>query len=247
VKARTTLFFGAIWLAAASYSQPLPEVGMVASSGPSEIAMTRPTVEARTPVSGSVSFSELIHKVPDKAKREASRARKELEKGNLVSCVAHFKAALEIDPQYLDARRELALAYVRSDEPEQVIAAYEEVLKVDPRSGIAYSFIAAAHAKLLHFPEAESAARRGLAIDPANERSRYVLGAALALQEKNDGDAVRLLKQASEAFPGARLLAARVLARRGELVEARAQLEAYLPVASPSMRDLVADWIARLD
>jgi hypothetical protein len=30
-------------------------------------------------------------------------------------------------------------------------------------------------------------------------------------------------------------------------VEARAQLEAYLPVASPSMRDLVADWIARLD
>ena len=228
--------------AAAGYGQLLPQGNIVVVQESSELGTVR-----GVPAESGISLSELTHKVPGKARREASLARKELDKGNLPASVEHWKAAIGIDPGYLDARRELALAYVRLDDPRQVITEFDAVLKLDSHSAMAYSFIAAAHAKLLQFAEAESAARRGLAMDPANERCRYVLGATLALQEKNDADAVRYLSQASGAFPDAHLLAAHVLERGGQPMQARTHLEKYLPLAPASMRDLVTNWMARLD
>jgi tetratricopeptide (TPR) repeat protein len=162
-------------------------------------------------------------------------------------CVEHLKKSLEIDPEFLEARQDLGRVYVSLDQPENVIEAYQSVLKMDARSADAYTFIGAAQASLEHYGDAEAAARQALRIVPNHPRGRFVLGLSLAAQKKNDSEALRCLADSSEAYPGAHMFAAQVLARRGQTADARRHLETYLPVAPPSERSTVENWLSRLE
>jgi tetratricopeptide (TPR) repeat protein len=118
---------------------------------------------------------------------------------------------------------------------------------MDARSADAYTIIGAAQASLEHYGDAEAAARQALRIVPNHPRGRFVLGLSLAAQKKNDSEALRCLVDSSEAYPGAHMFAAQVLARRGQTAEARRHLETYLPVAPPSERSTVENWLSRLE
>ena len=214
--------------------------------GFADVQIRLPERKTESPASGTVSLAQLGHKVPSKARKEALLAQKAWKKGELQTCADHLKRATAIDPDYLDAWNSLALVYVRLNQPEKVIPAFGEVLRIDPHAALAYSLIGAAQATMGHFAEAEVAARRSLEIDSTSERSRYVLGLSLAQQNKNDAEALKYLRQSYDAFPMARMVAAQVLARRGNIVEARSQLEMYLPLAPPSQGDQVKRWLASL-
>ena len=211
-----------------------------------DVQIQLPERTAEAPVSGTVSLAELGHKVPSKARKEALLAQKAWKKGELPTCADHLERATAIDPEYLNAWNSLALVYVRLNQPEKVILAFDEVLRIDPHSATAYSLIGAAQVTLGHYAEAEVAARRSLDIDSSSERSKYVLGLSLAQQSKDDSEALKYLQQSYDAFPMARMVAAQVLARRGNIVEARSQLEKYLPLAPPSEGNQVKRWLASL-
>jgi tetratricopeptide (TPR) repeat protein len=196
--------------------------------------------------SGTVSLAQLSHKVPSKAQKEAALAEKAWKKGNQPVCIEHLRKAIALDPEFLEARNNLGLVYVRANQPESVLDTYAGVLKIDPHSAWAYSMIGGAHAALGHFVDAEFAARRALAIDSSDDRSRYVLGFSLAQQHKNDAEALKNLQQSWGAFPSARMVAAQILSRTGHIAEARSQLETYLPLAPASEANRVKGWLARL-
>ena len=210
------------------------------------VQLRLPEARAERPVSGTISLAQLGHKVPSKARKEALLAQKTWKKGDLPGAAEHLEQATHIDPEYLDAWNSLALVYVRLNQPQKVISAFDQVLRIDPHAATAYSLIGAAQVTLGHFAEAEVAARRSLDIDSGSERTKYVLGLSLAQQNKNDGEALKYLQQSYDEFPIARMVAAQVLARGGRIVEAREQLQKYLPLAPPSEGDQVKRWLASL-
>ena len=209
-----------------------------------EISLT--TSADQSPREPTVSIAQLGHKVPGKAHKEALLAQKDWKKENYEGCIKHLEKAITIDPDYLEARRNLGLVYVRLNRPQNVILAFQEVLKIDPRSADAYASVSVAEAQLNHLAESEAAARRGLSVDPANRRSRYMLGLLLAEQKKDDATALRYLKQSYVDFPSAHLVVAQVLARQGQVAEARRQLEDYLDIAPASQRSEVKLWLKKL-
>lgn len=208
-----------------------------------QIVLPNTTIRAQA---STVSLAQLMHKVPPRAEKEALSAQASWKKGDMTACIDHLQRALEIDPEYLEARHNLALVYVRLDQPENVISAYQEVLKIDRHASEAYSIISSAQARLERWGEAEATARRALSLHPADGRARFILGLSLAAQEKNDAEALKCLSDSYPAYPGARMIAARLLARQGDIAEARTQLETYLPIAPSSRRDRIQDWLARL-
>jgi len=70
-------------------------------------------------------------------------ARKACGKQQLAASVEHLQKAVEFDLEYIEARQELGRWYVRLDQPDNVIETFQGILKLDPRSADAYSFIAA--------------------------------------------------------------------------------------------------------
>lgn len=86
-------------------------------------------------------------------------------------------------------------------------------------------------------------ARSSLKIDPAHTTTRYILGCALAAQERFTSETVEQLRQSSSQIPDARLVLARVLYRMGALEEATAELHAYLEVRDATGKDQAESWL----
>jgi tetratricopeptide (TPR) repeat protein len=158
-----------------------------------------------------------------------------------------LQAAVDIDPEYLEARRQLGLCYMRLEQPEKIIETFGEVLKRDPRSAIAYASIGAAHLLMSRFSEAESAARRAISINPILARARYVLGLSLASQNKSHTEALELMVHSADAIPAAHFVAAQLLANQGEIDRARAEVKAYLAAGEPSHQKEATEWLHELD
>ena len=228
------------------HGNPLAEQAVSVNDGFGDVQIRLPDPEENRPASGTVSIAELMHKVPSKARKEAGLAEKAWRKHDLPACVEHLQKAIEIDPEYLAAQSDLGLVYAHMNQPDNVVTAFEGVLRIDPRSVFAYSLIGAAKITLGQYTDAEAAARRALQIDSTNPRSKYVLGMSLAQQNKNDAEALKYLHESTKEFPMARMIAAQVLARRGHIASARAELERYLPDASGSDKNTVEKWLARL-
>jgi len=206
-----------------------------------------PQNSSEKPAAGTVSIGQLMHKVPSKALKEAQLAEKAWKKGDMQTCMDHLQKAVAIDPDYLQAQKDLGLVYSRLNRLPDMISAFEQVIKVDPHSADAYSYIAAANIDLGQYADAETAARRSLDLDPAADRTRFLLGVALVAEDKDPGEALKYLKESSSSFPTAHVFAAQILARQGERAEARTQLEEYLPVAPASKRDQVKTWLNKLE
>src|SRR5271155_2882369 len=104
-------------------------------------------------------------------------------------------------------------------------SAFQEVLKIDRRAPDAYGYMGAGYAAMGNFEEAETAARRALQVNSADMRSQFILGMSLARQEKDDTEALRLLRNSAGSFPDAHLVSANVLVRIGSVQEAKDELE----------------------
>jgi tetratricopeptide (TPR) repeat protein len=87
-------------------------------------------------------------------------------------------------------------------------------------------------AQMGRLDEAEIAARRAVQLNGASPRARYTLGLVLANLRKLPAEAVTNLLGASDAYPGARLLAAQILLNSGLRSDAREQLRRYLRTCS---------------
>jgi tetratricopeptide (TPR) repeat protein len=122
------------------------------------------------------------------------KARDNLNKGvtsfkgaRYAEAVEFFKAAVELQPDYVNARLYLASAYMSqyipgAESPENVKnakAAHDEFMKVveqEPRNSLAIASIASLYFNQKKFDEASEWHRKLIAVDPKAKESFYTLG-----------------------------------------------------------------------
>ncbi len=196
---------------------------------------------------GTVSLSQLSHKVPKEARKEFERACKAKDKGRPEESVAHLEKALEIDPDYMEAHVNLAAALLRKGQVGDAVPHLERAIELDAAAAPAYLNLGIAYLNQGRNEDAARAARQACKLDPTNPNPRYIL--ALALKELNqDDEALRLLESVQTEIPRARVSAARILAQRGQVSDAADELRQYLvTVDDAHERAQVQTWLMRLN
>jgi predicted Zn-dependent protease len=211
------------------------------NNGSGEILVKMPERKGDGPASGSVSLAELRHKVPPKALREADKADKSVHKNDLPAVISHLEKALEIDPEFFAARRNLAKALLSTGQNEKAIPVLQSLLQAEPRSVLAYDGLGTVYLTSRRFADAEAAARKALEIDGSNELGHWLLGCSLTALGKADSEALKHLARIGKRFPRAYIVAAGILARQGHKDEAKKQLQAYLDTGDPGARTQAED------
>jgi Tfp pilus assembly protein PilF len=198
---------------------------------------------------GPISLKRLAHKTLKPARKEYGRARAERRKEHFELAEAHYRKAIEIDPQFVEAANDLgALLYIRGryEDSREVL---EKAMAVDPDLAPVLANLSAALMALSRPLLAEPLARRAVALDPTAIRSRYLLGLSRAWQNKNDSETEALLEEASPVIPHARLSLARMYSARGDRGSARMELEKYLAAGTatpPAQKTQVEAWLKSL-
>lgn len=193
-----------------------------------------------------MNCKELEHAVPGKATREAERAERARLKYQFADSIDHLKRAVQIDPQFVGARNNLAALYLMTGDPAAAVEQLEQAIKIDPHSPMPFSNLALGY-MLLHRPEdAERAARQTIELDRVNLRPHMILGLSLVLQQKFTNEALNSLGRAEAEFPQAYLLSARILAARGDSDKAKAEIKTYLATGDQSAVELAHEWLGTI-
>ena len=198
------------------------------------------------PVTGVVSVRELVRKTPKGAKKEFARGQKAVRAGEADKSIEHFQNALEIFPSYVQARAELAAAYLRADRPEEAADESRRAIETDPSHAYSHFCLAMALRSMKEYSEAESEARQAVRLNPLSPWGHWLLGTILLDQGKRGADALESMRRAAPEIAPARLALARLLAERGQLREAAAQVESYLASGEERNRDAARRWLRQL-
>jgi tetratricopeptide (TPR) repeat protein len=197
------------------------------------------------PVADTVSLFQLQHRVPRKARSEYSKAVK-LAPKHLNIAIMHWKKAVAIDPQYLDALNCLGVAYLVQGDTAIAAAYFRKMIDTDPQSYAGYVNLTVALLAQCDYTGAERSAREATNVRRGEGlRDRYLLGVSLVMQEKYTPEAVRNLEGIRAEVPPARVFLARALAGTGRLTEAISELQQYLEGKSPDadLRKLANKWL----
>lgn len=186
-------------------------------------------------------------RIPPKAAKELERSRKAYDAGDFLVSNAHLEKALQIYPQFFEARFDLGVNYVWLGQYEKALTEYQGAAEIDPSRPEAHNGLALALSFLARYPEAEASARHALALDPALLECRFLLGRAILAQGRITQEAMTVLQQSEAKFPAAGLIRAQVLLLEGRVDDVVAELEAYLKSADTENRDQAQCWIALLN
>ncbi len=121
--------------------------------------------------------------------------------GRLDEAAEHYRKALEIQPDYVDASNNLGIVLARLGRLDEAMAHYEAVLKVHPRVAEAHYNFAFALACRGRLDEAIAHYRKGLEIRPDDASAHYYLGLALQAQGRTD-EAIAQYQQTVKIQPG---------------------------------------------
>lgn len=198
---------------------------------------------AHAVASNIVTVQELSHKVPAKARKEMEKAEKARVKNRMDEAVSHFKQAILIDPEFVAARNNLAIAFFDSSKAEKGIEQLEEAIKIDPRSPILFTNLTVGYVLTNQYGEAERAARGALDLDPKSAQLSMILGVVLVEEHKFTGEALLCLERARDKYPLAHLLSGRVLMAQGDSERARFEIQTYLDSGEQEDRALAIDWL----
>ncbi len=211
------------------------------------VTVRLPELKRERPVSGTVSAARLGHKVPSKAQKEFDKAVAAAEKNDSQTAIEHLKKAIEIDPAFMEAYNNLGARYLKINMPQEAAVEFEKAIQLDSSSPKAHSNVAIAYMMLQRLEDAEREAREAVKLDSTSNTARYVLGMALAAQNREPQEAVQNLDAAAREIPKARLTAAQVLAREGQRAEAAAELRKYLDSGHEENREEVQAWLIKLE
>jgi tetratricopeptide (TPR) repeat protein len=122
------------------------------------------------------------------------KARDQLNKGvasfrnaAFQPAIDHFQQAVALDPKLINARLYLAMSYFQQYVPggeseenikmaKQAIAAFEDVLKMDPNNSTALATIALIYYNMKDFEKAKEYQKRRLEVEPNNPEPYYWIG-----------------------------------------------------------------------
>jgi len=122
-----------------------------------------------------------------KARDHLNKGVQDYRNAQFQPAIMHFKEAVRLDPNLLNARLYLATAYAaqyvpNGDSPDnkqvaqQAIDAFQDVLQRDPTNTTALSFIGQIHYGLKEFDKAKEDNMRRIKVEPNNPEPYYWIG-----------------------------------------------------------------------
>ena len=204
------------------------------------------TVAPRPPTA-SVSYHQLRHEVPKKARNAFLDAEHAKSLGLYKQAIRHYDRALKIDPAYIEAWNNLASAHILSGDLSSAETDLDRAYKLDPTAYPVLTNLAFVHLSTNRPASAEPFARRAVQADPLSAKGLYLLGIALAAQFKQRDESIRLLEKSCDAYGRAHFSIAPLLADADRLPEAAQHLKAYLSLKIPSNRDVASQWLKSVE
>jgi Tfp pilus assembly protein PilF len=195
-------------------------------------------------VGNSVSVMQL--QIPPRAVKELERSQKSFEAGNLKSSVDHLEKALAIDPKFAEGHNLLGVRYVQSNQLENALSEFRAATTLNSGFTDAVNNQSFTLYLLHRYPESEFTARLAINMGSLHESTRFLLGLALAAQDRYTPETLDLLREARSEFPAARLVLAVLHAKRGQSDAAVSELRAYLALPGAPDKGKIACWLAEL-
>jgi len=187
----------------------------------------RRTVDFREETSPTITFQELQHVVPRRAREEMEKAYRAKLKHNPADEIDHLRKAVLIDPEYIAARNNLGVCLL-AIEPASAIVQLEEGIRINPHKGALFNNLAVGYTLIHDLWAAELAARKSIELDRTANSSRALLGAILYDQQRYSAETLALLERGCKEYPVSHIYAASVLMKRQEFQKARVHIQAYL-------------------
>jgi tetratricopeptide (TPR) repeat protein len=172
-------------------------------------------------------------RVPDEARREFERGSAALSKGKDDEGVSHLRKAVEIYPDFLQARLLLASAHMKARRWEDAEAALARAVETDPHSVAALVSLGEARRRLKKYTEAEESLAAALKLDDNSWQGHLALGRVYldTDQIKKAAPHIGRTLQLKPDLPEAHLLGGNILLKVGEPARALAEYEEYLRLA----------------
>jgi len=104
----------------------------------------------------------------DEAIRRNNYGAELLKQGKLVEAITEFQRAVELDPSYVAAQRNLGYAYDRQGKVEEAVAAYRKAIELEPGDAVTRNNLGVLYDKKGMYGEAVGEFEKALQIDPAN-------------------------------------------------------------------------------
>ena len=152
-----------------------------------------------------------------------------LEKGEATNAIRFYEQAVKAAPESIDARLNLANAYLLADDNEGVLAQCQRAIELDQNEPAAYYLAGCAYLRQNQAEKAVQAFQQSQRLDPAVDALAFELGLALA-QAGHTEEAIQqfeTLLQFAPAHPSAHYQLSRLYQRVGRAAEAAAQLAAH--------------------
>jgi tetratricopeptide (TPR) repeat protein len=130
----------------------------------------------------AISVQRLRHHPPKIARKAFALGLTAQRKSRQAEAIEHFTTAVSQDPLYVEARAELGVLYARNGEISKALEQFERGLELDPNSSVLHFNRALALLSLGRAAEAESEARRVLALNPQDVHVNHLIELALFAQ-----------------------------------------------------------------
>ena len=177
---------------------------------------------------GEISLARLRNAPSAKALRQMEKAQEALESGDLAGGVKRLERAIEIHPNFIEARNNLGVQYARLGRWKDAAAQFERAAELDPAAAWPHLNLALALQALGETDGAVANAEEATRLAPHDPGTHFNLGSILAQQGKRLNDAVQHLSQAETAYPTAKIIKAEALLQQGKPADAQAALRGFL-------------------
>jgi protein O-mannosyl-transferase len=141
-------------------------------------------------------WRDCARKSPLKARPYNNLGTALVERGRLPEAEANLRKAIELKPQYGDARYNLGYVLIRSGRMEEGARQLLEAIRLEPENYMAHNNLGIAYLLQENYPPAVHHLQEALRLKPDFETARNNLGVAL----KNQGDLDAALREFSEAI-----------------------------------------------
>ena len=191
----------------------------------------RPLVSAPAPDKPASSAAEPAQKVPPAALRAYEFGVTQLAAGELARARKQFEKAIELFPDFVDARSELAVVHMRQDALASAEALLRRALEIDPAAVRALLNLGLCLYRQQRFAEALPVLERGLQLKPVNSSGQLLYGLTLvALGDDARAEPVLRLayEQGGVQTAKAQLVLSQLYVRQQKFGLAADALEIYL-------------------
>ncbi len=187
--------------------------------------------ENATAVGAAVSVAELNQNVPRAARREYESGVQQVVAGNLEGARKSFQHAIELFPEFVEARSELAAVLMHDGDLSGAEALLRRALEIEGPAVRPTLNLGLCLSRQQRYAAALPFLERGVQLQPVNPKGNLVYGITLAMTGDDDRAEPVLRKayeQGGKPFTKAQLHLARLYARQKKYDRAAEALETYL-------------------